>query len=429
MAADTVYNWPEAEILGKNGWAVRRRNWRQWLVFRGHGWEFVSWVGDQEQWRVPQATDMTDEEYLAKDYVTEPWEDGTRPACSRPGTPDDLPAVAASYGPPEACGLGLILGDESGGGSLVPLSPAPVLEYLLVSASLGAASPGVSVSTIGFTVVPPGFLGGVQLDFEFSDRHDVGNIPIGYFCWVRVGTAPTGAMGTPLIAGPASALPGAYGPVVPGYVRDGITPGLGYTVQKSAGNNTPLLLDRGSVQGAPAGAFCSIPLQPEDVIYARLDAYMLDGTLYTYYASTTIGPWAVQPVVMTFAPTLDPPAGAERTSLGDDGVADETEDPPGHDDVYLSCYVSEPPEIHLTVSVTATGGKAGSAIVLTLKIDDVDQTLTGPTDNVWSNSAPVVVTLGSTHTYEATWTQAEDERGPEVTHTESGSITIPSLCP
>jgi hypothetical protein len=238
-----------------------------------------------------------------------------------------------------------------------------------------------------------------------------------------------------------SALPGSFGPVLAHRLRSDQTAEAaflppservrGITHEYRAGTHDPLL-NNDVLEGTPARAFRGIPMQPEQTIYVRLDAYMPDGSHHSFQASLTLGPWAVQPVVMTVTPTLDPPAGSQRIDLGEDDTAYEDYEvpPPVDDDVYAVCYPSAPAEINLDFSTAVTGGKAGGAAVFTLTVDDVVRGVDGPfVGGVYTTTNPITVAPGSEHTWSATWTQAEDAFGPEVTRTESGNVTVPPLCP
>lgn len=430
--------WFQALAFAKlQGRAIRREGWQRWIVYRHYGWYSVEWSAGAEAWRPVLNRDLTKADYEAHDWTTMPWENGPLPACC----PTDQPARQAgnatggsqSWGPRENCG-GLALaisGGPTGGGAGGPARPVLDSWSIRTRAEVAPFSSGIAMGMLsgggplGFTRFPPGYSGAVEAVFNFSP----GERAIRGYVWLQTEDAPTGNMEAPFdfAVDGISKLEGAFGPVRP-YPRAGgagTTPAdslavyqAGYVFENDPDSGAGL----GS-EGQPAGALAHLPLQPGTFINARIDLVHPAGPRWSYLVSRTLPGWVREPVVITFVTVYTPEPGGTYPTPGLDGIIDT------EDDETAACYTgSGPSVVALAVTVTVTGGKAGTDGTLQLKIDGVVvSTLVGRSTAFTTETMPYV--SGEEHTCEARWTQPEDEYGPAWDATESTTVAMSPLCP
>lgn len=450
----TGLNILQAEQAAMQGYAVRRDAWTWWLVYRHFGWYKVTFGAASEQWFDLVNTDLGLSETGAKDWTTKPWAGGTLPACAQPGQPTSVPD-GGSFGDPQLCGaIGLIAaattptdGTDQSGLSGLELR----LLYMTVTARPaynvgGAGLPdGITIGPdgsggLGFTTFPPDYVGAVGIQAVFI--HDGSSVrPVRCYAWLRNGARPAGDMSAPFdyYLDRISKLASALGPVL---ATDTLLSDAQST-EIQAGH--PLINDSADtllISGRPVEAFASVPMQPGDTIWGRIDALKGDGSRETFYASTTLPGWVNGTTIITVGAAASPETDSTHMvrDPGVDGIMGTLDDDPdgdpglaltplSGDELMMSavCYTA-PGDITITVTFSVVGGKPLSTSASAMTINGVDVTPT-MTDAHHGSGTLTGAFAGLTIAYTVAWTQPADTHGPAVdAGSAGGSIIVAPAC-
>lgn len=165
--------WFEARALARLTRAVRREQWRKWLLWRSYVWMIHEVIEGVESLRVARAEDFGAGEFLAKDWTDEVRTDGSRPPCTAAdevALPGRLGAGlgAWSLDPTRCAGAG------NGGDPLAPQVGEDGTEYVYfdfaVLEDAVAGSYGVALADAGTLEVSPGVgghLDGTSITIEW----------------------------------------------------------------------------------------------------------------------------------------------------------------------------------------------------------------------------------------------------------------------